>query len=111
MSISDTSTTDDLLKRFQSDFLYDCHQTHTKWSRSQARKILISRGIEILDEVCTFAGMSLAKHGSAEMNMVWSLLIHEIVKTKDPKVPFAADDYSDGSVWIAWARREHLEKT
>lgn len=98
----------ELIKRFESDIVYDVHSLRAKFERSYAQKMLFSKGREALGPII--------KHLQAEkpatdieaiqeeVFIAWGQLLNRIEIKVDPDKG-GPQDLRDTAGWIAWAER------
>jgi len=94
-----------LLKRFESDIIYDCHQLQTKTSRSAAGKEIIRRGRESLKAMAEF----LFKQRNYNDDVLLAATIILCWLSHKYKLGGIPETYSDVDGWIAWANANAIK--
>ncbi len=99
----ETMTPEELIAKFESDIVYDCHGFTARFGRSKVQQELTRRGKEALEPIIKH----LRAHppGSfMKLNIAWTSLLNRIdVNIGGEEIP--PHSLEDVSGWVDWAER------
>lgn len=95
-----TSTTKELIERFENDIIFDAHSYRARFERSQARKELCQRGKQALRDIVDHLKSALPLSG--DIQTAWGHLLCLIEPTIDSNKT-GPNELKDTEGWISWA--------
>ena len=88
----------DLIKRFESDILHDCHSYESRFRRSAARKALEEKGATVLEPIHKHLTENTPS-SFMDLSVAWGELLCQLCKSAE--IEFPSDlPFSKTEEWI-----------
>lgn len=96
-------TPEELIKRFESDIIYDCHSYTSRFGRSPGRKELERRGLSVLPQIIDHLRQNPPGDGM-DLRTAWGNLLNNFaIHLGEDEVRRGPELLKDTAGWINWA--------